>query len=333
MALLNWGLIHRFILNKLPWAVLFCYSIAFAQTASPAIESPAVVAEEVIVSAPGQIGEGDADQTIIQLSDLIDPSVYGTVEDPAFQETTGQMYPLSPEQIQALRGVHESTQRAIATPPDTPPRPMVSSQSIPLSPGSVPPVVRLGRGYVTSVVFIDETGAPWPISAYSIGDPNAFNIQWDSKSNMLLIQGQGAYAFGNMAVTLHKLNTPIMLTLVSEQQVVDYRVDFRVQGRGPNAQGSIISSALPQNSNQVLMNLLDGVAPKDSTPLEVIGGSAQAWLQGSILYLRTPMTVLSPSWQATMTSPDGTKVYQMDPTPLILVSDRGRSLTLTLKGL
>lgn len=330
--MLNWGLKKYVFLNKLLLAVLFCCPVAFAQTSVPAIETQT---EEVVIAAPTDTGAIAATQqaATVPLSDLADPETFGTVEDPAFQNMTSKMYPLTPGQIQALRGVHETTQRAIAAPYDIPPRPVVSSQNVPLSPGSIPPVVRLGRGYVTSVVFIDETGAPWPISSYSIGDPDAFNIQWDSESNMLLIQGQGPYAFGNMAVTLHKLNTPIMLTMVSEQQVVDYRVDFRVQGRGPNAQGAIISSAMPQNSSHVLMNLLDGVAPSDATPLQVSGGPAQAWLQGSVLYLRTPLNVLSPSWQATMTSPDGTKVYQMSPTPLVLVSDRGRSVSLTIKGL
>ncbi len=331
----TWGLNKRVFLGKLLLTALFCHSFAYAQTSVPAIEVPDPNAEAVVSAPRNLTGVNAEDSNIphIPLSDFVDPSLLGTIEDPAFQNMTGRMYPMTPDQIKALRGVHEETQRAIATPPDIPPRPVVSSQNVPLSPGSVPPVVRLGQGYVTSVVFVDSTGAPWPISAYSIGDPGAFNIQWDTESNLLLIQGQGAYAFGNMAITLHGLNTPIMLTLVSEQQVVDYRVDFRVQGRGPNAQGSIIGSALPQNSSHTLMNLLDGVPPADAVSLEISGGPAQAWLQGSTLFLRTPLNVLSPSWQATMTSPDGTKVYQMNPTPLVLVSDRGRSTTLTIKGL
>ncbi len=142
-----------------------------------------------------------------------------------------------------------------------------------------------------------------------------------------------AYATGNMAVTLRDLPTPIMITLVSDQRVVDYRLDFRVQGRGPKATGSMIAGTMPSNSNPVLMNLLDGVAPSDAKMLEVVGGHAQAWLYGHHMLLRTSLTMLSPGWQATMSSPDGTKVYQLSPTPLVLVSDQGRSTTLQVKGL
>jgi intracellular multiplication protein IcmK len=264
---------------------------------------------------------------------LVDPSLFGTLQDPAFQNMTGKMFPMTADQIRAFRDVYEATKRITAEPARIPPRPLVSSQTISLAPGTVPPVIRLANGYVSSVVFVDETGAPWPVASYSVGNPQAFNIQWDTESNILMIQGQGAYVTGNMAVTLAKLSTPIMLTIVSEQNVVDYRLDFRVQGRGPNANGSIIGSSLPQNSNQMLMNLLDGVPPGDARALEVTGGPAEAWVREGSMFVRTPLTVLSPSWTATMSSPDGTKVYQMNPTPMVLVSDRGQSVVLKVKGL
>ncbi len=265
---------------------------------------------------------------------LIDPAVIGTTKDPAFQNVAGKIFPMTPDQIQALHGLQDNTQRAIASTATTPPRPVVSTQNVLLSPGAVPPIVRLGTGYVTSIVFIDQTGSPWPVASYSIGDPTRFNIQWDQESNVMMMQGRGAYATGNMAITLRDLPTPVMLTLVSDQRVVDYRLDLRVQGRGPKAIGSMIAGTLPSsNSNPVLMNLLDGVAPTDAARLEIEGGQAQAWLYNNNLLLRTSLTVLSPSWQATMSSPDGTKVYQLSLTPLVLVSDQGRTATLQIKGL
>jgi len=305
--------------------------MAAVATAIP--PTPAVVPGAV--GMPSAINQAGAPQAtaVNPSAQLVDPTLFGTLQDPAFQHMTDKLFPMTNDQIRAFRDLYEDTKRITAEPPRTPPKPLVSSQTISLAPGTVPPVIRLANGYVTSVVFVDETGAPWPVSAYSIGNPQAFNIQWDSESNLLLIQGIGAYVSGNMAVTLLKLHTPIMLTIVSEQNVVDYRVDFRVQGRGPNAQGSIINASLPKNNNQLLMNLLDGVPPEDAAPLDVSGGNAQAWLRGGAMFIRTPLTVLSPSWTATMTSPDGTKVYQMAPTPMILVSDRGQSVAITVKGL
>ncbi len=62
-----------------------------------------------------------------------------------------------------------------------------------------------------------------------------------------------------------------------------------------------------------------------------MGGNAQAWVNGETLYLRTRLTLLSPSWVATMTSADGTKAYELLNTSTLLVSDNGKLVQLTLK--
>ena len=54
---------------------------------------------------------------------------------------------------------------------------------------------------------------------------------------------------------------------------------------------------------------------------------------GDRLFLRTRLTVLSPSWLSTMRSPDGTNVYEMIKAPVILASSRGKIIQLNIKGL
>ncbi|MFI4954506.1 MAG: DotH/IcmK family type IV secretion protein [Gammaproteobacteria bacterium] len=260
------------------------------------------------------------------------PRTFGTINDPAFQNVLKKQFPLTPEQILKLKEVMQDTQRATATNLQ-PPTPTVSSQTVSLSPGTVPPVIRLATGYVSSIVFVDETGAPWPIVGYSIGNPSAFNVQWDQKSNVLMMQGVGVYQSGNLAVQLAGLSMPVMLTIVNDQKIVDYRMDLRLQGRGPNAQAPLIGNAVPGAGNPLLLNLLEGVPPSGSETLSVTGGEAQAWLYNNMMYLRTRLTVLSPGWSSTMTSPDGMKVYELNVTPMILASDQGQTVTLRVEGL
>ena len=135
----------------------------------------------------------------------------------AFAQTARSMMPLSPEQIKVLRYMFDQSQRAAAAYPGTPPRPTSSTVLVNLSPGATPPLIRLRAGYVTSLVFLDSTGQPWPIVAYDLGDPQAFNIQPnqpDGKSNTLLVQSLDSFKSGNLAVMLKDQNTPIMLTLL-----------------------------------------------------------------------------------------------------------------------
>lgn len=256
-----------------------------------------------------------------------------SIADQAFNQVTDQLFPLSGEQIIRLHQLFNADEFAKAATPGTPPRPTATSQFVNLAPGATPPVIRLARGFVTSMVFLDSTGAPWPIAAYDLGDPSAFNIQWDKTGNTMMIQASKLYTYGNLAIRLQGLNTPVMMTLVPGQKAVDYRVDLRMQGYGPNAKATPTGRSVPPGANQLLLSVLDGVPPAGSSRLTVSGGDAKAWLLGDKVYVRTRLTVLSPGWISTMTSADGMHVYEMQKSPVLLVSWHGKVMQVKLEGL
>ncbi|MDF1684135.1 MAG: DotH/IcmK family type IV secretion protein [Legionellaceae bacterium] len=255
------------------------------------------------------------------------------IDDLAFNEVRKKIFPLSPEQTVEVKKWYENDEYAKASSTSTPPKPTATSQMVDLSPGSTPPVIRLSQGFVSSLVFLDSTGAPWPIAAYDLGDPNAFNIQWDRISNTLMIQASKLYTYGNLAVRLRGLNTPVMLTLIPGQQAVDYRVDLRVKGNGPNAKQIPMDVSLPSSTNDVLLHVLDGVPPSGSSRLTVSGGDAQAWILNGKMFVRTSLTILSPGWLGSMTSADGTHAYEMHKSPVLLVSWHGKVMQLKVEGL
>jgi intracellular multiplication protein IcmK len=256
-----------------------------------------------------------------------------TLRDEAFKHLLDKVSPLTPDQIIEMRKTQDRAEKAVSASPSTPPRPVSSTLTIDLSPGVTPPVIRLSAGFVTSLVFADATGQSWPIADYSLGNPKQFNIQWDKKTNTLFIQSTSTYSSANLAIRLASLDTPVMLSLVSGQREVDYRVDLQVQGRGPNALAPLMNDNLPTGVNQTLLNVLDGVPPQNSQELSITGGPGRAWLYQGKLILRTPLTVLSPAWSATLSSPDGTRVYEMVKTPLVLATQNGKTIKLQLQGL
>lgn len=253
------------------------------------------------------------------------------VSQAAFANMIKSLMPLSPQQILTLRKLFDQSQRTIAQYPGTPPKPTSSSVIVNLSPGAAPPIIRLRAGFITSLVFIDSTGQSWPIQAYDIGDPNSFNVQWDQKGNTLLVQSTSAYKSGNLAVILKGQDTPVMITLMPGQRAVDYRVDLRMPGLGPNAEPMM--SNLAATSNPKLLDFLNGVPPNSAKALQVEGAPCQAWLLGGHMYLRTQLSVLSPSWLSSMSSPDGTHVYELNKAPVVLASFRGQVTQLTIQGL
>lgn len=265
-----------------------------------------------------------------------DPAVVDAARNQAFDQLTVNTLPMTPVQIQKLRNLFaDSNRAATAAPGGIPPKPVSSTQVVSLDPGATPPIIRLAQGYVTSLVFLDSTGAAWPIQSYDIGNPTAFNVQWDRTSNILMIQSQALYTTGNLVVQLKGLNTPVSISLIPGQPIVDYRVDMRIQGAGPNAKFSM-GNALPEAASNDLLNVLDGVPPAKSKPLSIPGSTSQAWLVGDKndkMYLRTHLTLLSPSWIASMSSADGTNAYQLQKVPSILVADSdGKIFNLRIEG-
>ncbi|MBP6918204.1 MAG: DotH/IcmK family type IV secretion protein [Legionellaceae bacterium] len=256
-----------------------------------------------------------------------------SVDELAFRGVEAQLFPLNTDKIQSLKKKYEETEFAKAANPITPPKPTATSKFVNLSPGSTPPVIRLSQGFVSAIVFLDATGAPWPIAAFDLGDPSSFNIQWDKTGNNLMIQATKLYTYGNLAVRLTGLNTPVMITLIPGQKAVDYRVDLRVQGYGPNAKNMPTEEGLPPSASDVLLHVLDGVPPAGSTRLVVSGGDALAWLLDNKMYVRTSLTILSPGWLGSMTSADGTHAYEMPKSPVLLVSWHGRVMQLKIEGL
>lgn len=253
--------------------------------------------------------------------------------DAAFEGMLQQGSPLSPQQVVKLRQQVDVQQRAAAIPANIPPKPVSSTLIINLAPGTTPPAIRLSQGYISSLVFVDSTGAPWPIASFDIGDPRKLGPpQWDGKSNVLLLQAVSPYGDSDLIIRLVGLPTPITMSLVFGQRVVDYRTDIHVPGIGPNATALPTGTGLPNSANQILLSVLDGVAPAGSKQLTVRGGDGQAWVLGDKMYLRTRFTVLSPGWIGRMVSPDGMQAFEIQRSSSVLISQYGNPVELKIEG-
>lgn len=303
-----------------------------ATATAPGTQVTAEQTTTTVATSSAEPGSAQVNQTTVtKTTDATDEEE--TVNDLAFRDVTKQLFPLSTKQIVKLKKLYHQNELAQVTSPEAPPKPIATSQFVNLSPGSTPPVIRLSQGFVSSLVFLDSTGSPWPITAYDLGDPTAFNIQWDKAGNTLMIQATKLYTYGNLAVRLHGLNTPVMLTLIPGQKAVDYRVDLRIQGIGPNAKTMPLEEGIPQAASDLLLHVLEGVPPDGSTRLTVSGGDARAWVLNERMYVRTNLTLLSPGWIGSMTSADGMHAYEMQKAPVLLVSWHGKVMQLKVEGL
>ena len=245
----------------------------------------------------------------------------------ALQAASGKMMPLKPPEIRKILEMYDETTQAAETPIYPSPEPESAFQTISLDPGTKPFVVKTAIGNVTTLSIVDITGQPWPIQDLTwAGD---FQIeQPESGSQMIRITPTSQFASGNVSMRLVGLNPPVIFSLKAERKTVHVRLDIQIPEIGPKGIMPPVSTPISTKAGDAdLTSILMGVAPgKDTERLKVDGidGRTSAYMQGQTLYIRTPYTMLSPSWTKSVQSGDGTKVYALNYTPVVLLSDKGK---------
>ncbi len=291
----------RFKLHKIGF-VSFCLIAPFASYADDAPSTPSTTA--TTSSAQSQSPQ--------------------TINDAAFQQVLSSYFPLTPAQIHQFKDVAATQQEANAAPPgDAPPEGTSSIIPVTLKPGGDMPVIRIGRGMITSLVFTDASGQVWPIVSYSIGDPTSFAVQWDKSSGVLMIQGQKLYAQTNVGVMLQGMEVPVMLNLLIGQKNWDYLDYVQLDQNQPG------DPNVPDPVSQApgyLVDLLNGIPPQGAVALTVSdSNAAQVWSYGGQYIMLTRATLLSPAWTSRANGPGPTPyhAYALTATPELLISNMG----------
>lgn len=249
------------------------------------------------------------------------------LEAQAFDAALKQLLPLEPEQIRKTLEVFKVKREAAET-PITVPEPRQVVETLSLDPSDSPSLIKMAPGHVTTFTVLDSTGAPWPIQ----------DISWAGKfevitpeegGHIVRITPQSAHGVGNMSIRLVDLITPVTVRLATGIDEVHYRFDARIPRPGPLAKTPLIQfgglkAVAGRDDN--MTGFLDGTPPKAAQRLLVSGadGRTTAWKVEGQMYLRTPLTLLSPGWDSSVSSADGMNVYSLTNAPVILLSDEGR---------
>ncbi len=265
--------------------------------------------------------------------------------------------PLTPEMIRELgrrfgeaRKAQEESATEVAAP--------VSRRvNVSYVPGQATNIIQMVKGYPTAVSFFDQTGQPWPIAwdtnsnpaglaggANCAGNPSGggpavaavgFHVCTPVKgSNVLEITPMSLKPRGGLLVTLQAAPKPISFLLIGGGGRYDADLSVQVAERGPNAKVQVVTrSNAPDTGAPFLTAMLDGVPPAEATPLSVSGVSPEdlrAWRLGDKVFLRTRLTLLSPEWTASENGEGGLTVYSVPATPVVLLTEHGRTVSATL---
>lgn len=243
----------------------------------------------------------------------------------AFEAAKEQNFPLTPEQIRQVMEKYEAEEYAKVPPAYGQPKPEIAVTTVSLDPGAEPPEIKVHSGFVTTVAILDGSGQPWPIQDIGVG--GNFDIPSpESGSHIIRISPLSQFGFGNLSIRLKDLSTPVTFRLSAGNDIVHYRYDARIPKMGPNARTALIQKPKLVAADDIIMSVLDNTIPVGTKKLKVSGTDKRtaAYIINERVFVRTPLTLLSPSWHASVSSADGTTVYEVGETPVLLLSDQGQ---------
>lgn len=246
----------------------------------------------------------------------------------AFDAALNGLLPLRPSEIRTLLERFDRTQESVSIPVYPGPKPEFAVQNIPLDPGVKPVSIKVSYGHITTINVLDSTGAQWPIEDIAwAGDFEIIETTAGEISNIIRVTPQSEYAAGNMSIKLLGLQTPVILVLDTSRDIVHYRFDAVIPDAGPLAKAPIIEAGVTLAAgDQDMTAILEGVVPTGAERLNVAGCDARtsAYSYNGMVFLRTPLSMLSPAWESSVSSADGTNVYAFREAPVVLLSERGK---------
>lgn len=258
-------------------------------------------------------------QAPTQVQPFLVPSVPSMVQNQIQEYISAQP---TPAQMQYIKENNLNIARVTASPYVEIPRPVVRSMAVNLAPGEQPPIVRLAKGMLTSIVITDNEGNPWPVEKSVINATQLTDhttISENGETNIITIEPNEAITWSNISITLKGKSTPVMMLLASGQPEVDMRVDARVPGVSPlarNTAGEYVGEIGPHSAvseiDNAALHFLDGNIPSVAERLTASTNGAQAWLYNNSLYVKTRYDVLYPSYFSKASTGEGTHVYRFD---------------------
>lgn len=261
------------------------------------------------------------------LNDILEDGV----RNEQIKEAKKERFPLNPEEVMEYRRMGESLEKAQNTPLSGPVDFKIKTIDIDVD-APKPLQILVARGYSSSIMFFDQTGAPWPIEGDIIGDKGSFiSHTVKGKDHVGVFEIIKAFSESNALINLKDMNVPIVVRLTGSDKEIDSRISVRIPRFGPGANLNPFVRSELENSKPDMLTVLNGDKLAGGRLFELNGVPGTVWYKDQTLYIRTLANLMSPPWKSHMSSPTGYNVYEIPPVTNLLFAVDGemRDATIT----
>jgi len=253
-------------------------------------------------------------------------------EDAAWENEKDRISRLTPEQILELRELEKNKMQAENKPLNGPVDLKIRTVDIDVDAGN-PITLNVARGYASSIIFYDQSGAPWPIEGDIVGDAQSFSKHAvGERLHTAIFEINREFSESNALINLKGLNVPVVIRLVGSADQVDARLSVRIPKLGPESRKFSPTFTKQMDSmNPDVVQILNGDTLAGSKNYKINGIKGTASLKDGYLYIRTEASLISPPAKSSAVSPTGYKVYQIPPVNNLLFAEDGEMVTATIE--
>jgi len=206
-------------------------------------------------------------------------------------------------------------------------------------------IIYLSPNYVTTLLFVDKSGAQWPIENYTIALGEKVYDQDLNKSSLVIAPKNVNYGRGNMVVMLKGSKSPIIMSIEISPDKVDYKAEVRISDYGPNSQPVVYKSPTAKQdlsfmgsyAKEELYSMLEGITPSDSGYQKrrtSLPQDVEVWVKDKVMHIRTKDVLISPrlipAEYNKMQSNDDTYLYTAPYMPVIVLSRHGQIVNVKI---
>lgn len=286
-------------------------------------------------SSADPAAEAGQESAAIPSSDQVLPLDMADQLQQRYERSVDAKILLTPEQIKDY--IARKAQEEIASDYGPPPKIKAKTFTVSPGPGYRSPLVTVAPRYWGSIVFVDATGAPWPILHQAAGNPQVLPIakpEGLEPGNQLQVTAMYRKGYGNVMVTLQGLPDPLEVRLEANHKVATNPVTIRVDRVGPLASPMVMPERVSPTVSPDAEDFLNRVPPAGAEGVTLNGalpGEIMAWRYKGSLWLRTPRHVRWPAAED-VTSQAGIRVYRLPDEPMVIISRDGHDITLQVQN-
>jgi len=209
------------------------------------------------------------------------------------------------------------------------------------------PLILLGHNYTSTLVFVDQEGAPWTADMLTdISNTEVFSVE-KKAPHIITVRAKKKAGEANLPILLKGEQYPITLLFKISAEESFFTVDMLVNGFGDHSQGTKAMTSLNDmpsaparyDYSDEINKLIMGITPEgftrsrafDAYATKVKDSDFMVWRKGENMYILTPHMYYAPRPFDVHVSPDGkNRLFILKDVPIIKMRKYNKIIDLNI---